>query len=246
MKETIYTIPVNDAFAVGGFCPLCTLQQTLDEQMLEYHLGPSLMEPDVRAKTNELGFCRQHLERMYVRDSNRLGLGLMLHTHLSELRKESLERIRTALPGRRKGLFGSREDYSGALRAAADLIEKRAASCAICTRVTATMNRYLDVILNEYVVDPAFRQRFAAARGFCQPHTALLLRGAAEHLNQNQAADFLECLLKMQQDRLDSLVGDVEWFTLKYDYRNQDKDWRNSRDALPRAIRQLSGPSDVD
>ena len=38
-----------------------------------------------------------------------------------------------------------------------------------------------------------------------------------------------------------TLRNDVEWFTLKYDYRNHQADWKNSKDALPRAIRKLGG-----
>jgi len=61
MKEKIYTIPVNDAYAAAGRCPLCTLEATMTGQLLEYYLGPALMEPDVRKATNDKGFCREHL-----------------------------------------------------------------------------------------------------------------------------------------------------------------------------------------
>ena len=34
---------------------------------------------------------------------------------------------------------------------------------------------------------------------------------------------------------------DLEWFTLKFDYRNQDKPWGNSRNALERTVNRLRG-----
>lgn len=34
---------------------------------------------------------------------------------------------------------------------------------------------------------------------------------------------------------------ELEWFTLKFDYRYQDQPWKNSRDALPRTILKVNG-----
>ncbi|MCR5520278.1 MAG: DUF6062 family protein, partial [Lachnospiraceae bacterium] len=34
---------------------------------------------------------------------------------------------------------------------------------------------------------------------------------------------------------------DVEWFTDKFDYRNVDAPWKNSKDALVRGILKLNG-----
>lgn len=241
MKEKIYTIPVNDAFAVTDACPLCTLEQTLNLQLLDYYLGPSLMEPDVRQKTNKKGFCRDHLSQLYNREINRLGLGLMLHTHMADLVGDISPELEKSVPSGQTALFGKKKDYRQILQVAADRIEARANSCVICDRIAETMERYLDVIFYEYVTSAEFRQRFAAVNGFCLPHLALLLRGAAKYLNQKQAAVFVTALTEVQKRSLETLRDDVEWFTLKFDYRNHDKSWKNSKDALPRSIRRLRG-----
>ncbi len=65
--ETIYTIPVNEAFEASAAdkscgCPICALYNKLEEDELDLILGASMMEPDVRVKTNEQGFCEKHLE----------------------------------------------------------------------------------------------------------------------------------------------------------------------------------------
>ena len=35
------------------------------------------------------------------------------------------------------------------------------------------------------------------------------------------------------------LEGEIEWFTKKFDYRNSDKPWGNSRDAVKRSVNKL-------
>ena len=39
---------------------------------------------------------------------------------------------------------------------------------------------------------------------------------------------------------MDEMIKDIEWFTLKFDYRNKDKSWGNSKTAIPMAISLLS------
>ncbi len=92
MKENIYTIPVMDAFKEANECPFCFMYHTLEKkQAMNFVLGPSYMETDVRKKTNELGFCKEHLTKLYGQ-KNRLGLALMLHSHMN-VTKDSLEKL---------------------------------------------------------------------------------------------------------------------------------------------------------
>ena len=68
--EKIYTIPVNEAFDACAEdnekgCPFCEMYRVLQEKELEIILGASMMEPDVRIKTNKQGFCRGHYEKMF-------------------------------------------------------------------------------------------------------------------------------------------------------------------------------------
>ncbi len=240
MKEKIYMIPVNDAYRSSQGCPLCLLKKTVEASSLDYYLGPSLMEPDVRVSTNETGFCGRHLKQMYGKEINRLGLGLMLHTHIKDLRKDLGQTIEDAAPAP-GGLFKGRDrDYRKNLEAAAARIEGRADSCIICDKINRTMERYLDVLLWMFFEDPAFRPLFESQTHHCLHHTAFLLRGAAKYLNQNQAAEFVSVLAKNQNGGMDQMIADVEWFTLKFDYRNKDKPWGNSKNAIPRAISLLS------
>ena len=46
MAEQIYTIPVNDAFDSGCECPVCAMNRELENNAIEYTMGPSYMEDD--------------------------------------------------------------------------------------------------------------------------------------------------------------------------------------------------------
>lgn len=243
VREQIYTIPVNDAFAQTERCPLCELEEQRTEALLDFYLGPSLMEADHRLTTNEKGFCREHLAAMYNSQKNRLGLGLMLHTHLLDIIPHTEKTLTEATPEEKKAGFFSRgkSDWKAELHEGAEELRRRVNSCVICERLEETMQRYMDVIFWQYSEDEDFRRKFQNGQGFCLKHTADLLDGAAHFLKQKEAAAFVQALKNLQMRQLESLCGDVEWFTLKFDYRNQNEPWKNSKDALPRAIRRLEG-----
>lgn len=67
MKETIYTIPLNDAFHAEDECPFCRLERDAEQHALEFILGKqsSYMEDDIRMETDRIGFCRHHYKMMY-------------------------------------------------------------------------------------------------------------------------------------------------------------------------------------
>jgi hypothetical protein len=87
VRETIYSIPINESFEVlDGQCPVCRLHKKLTDDTLDYTLGPAMMEPDVRQRTNALGFCAEHLDAL-VKRQKRLPLALILETHIQALMK---------------------------------------------------------------------------------------------------------------------------------------------------------------
>ena len=86
--EKIYTIPVNEAFeksAEDGACgcAFCTLYNKLEFNEIDAVLGAAMMEPDIRMETNKKGFCKEHFDIMFGY-KNRLGLALILESHLGE------------------------------------------------------------------------------------------------------------------------------------------------------------------
>ena len=77
MKETIYTIPLNDAFHAEDECPFCRLERDAEQHALEFILGKqsSYMEDDIRMETDRMGFCKAHM-KMVFDQNNKLGLAL--------------------------------------------------------------------------------------------------------------------------------------------------------------------------
>jgi hypothetical protein len=85
MKETIYSIPISESFEIlDNQCPVCRLHRKLFDDTLDYTLGPAMMEPDVRQRTNALGFCAAHLAEL-IKRQKRLPLSLILETHIQTL-----------------------------------------------------------------------------------------------------------------------------------------------------------------
>lgn len=103
------------------------------------------------------------------------------------------------------------------------------------------MARYVETICYLYKKDESFRKAFGESKGVCMRHYPLLLRGAGQHLSGTVQLDFLTALLDVQERNLARMEHDLEWFTLKFDYRNQDKPWGESRDAVERSLNKLQG-----
>lgn len=101
MKEKLHTIPLMDAFKADNECPFCYVERSLEEHAIDFVLGPgaSYMEPDFRAETDAMGFCRTHFKKMYEY-GNRLGTGLIMKTHFQKLNQELNEQIKMFAPSR--------------------------------------------------------------------------------------------------------------------------------------------------
>ena len=82
---------------------------------------------------------------------------------------------------------------------------------------------------------------FEKSKGFCLPHLALVLEMADKTLSAQQAQEFKKAAASLEIENLKRVEKELEWFTLKFDYRNADKPWGNSQDAPERAINKLQG-----
>ena len=253
MKEKIYTIPVSDAFAVDCECPLCVLEQKLEDESIEYALGASLMEPDKRQETNELGFCKAHFEAMYNKQVNRLGLALMIDTFLQEKNARIKKIYESKVNSLEKdAAVGLVKNISNKLSSKQTDTEKLVAelvqelnniekSCTICKKLEHTIDRYVDVIFYLYFKEPDFRQIFHSKKGFCLKHLSLLLGSTKKYLNSSQTAIFTKNIMEMQLPHLARIEKEVDWFTKKFDYRFNDAPWGNSKDAIIRSIKKIRG-----
>ncbi len=258
MAETIYTVPVSEAFEADCECPVCELRRRFENETVDYFAGPSLMEPDTRIVTNDTGFCSRHFGMLFTSQANKLGLGLTLDTYM----QEQISRIKKYAGGVRldlsedsedgaeqapakKGLFKKKAAAPSGAKNLAGYIRKHECECAVCKKLDYTMDRYIDIIFHMYRGDKNFREKFRNTKGFCLPHTALLIETSGKKLSGRAADEFCETVSALLIKNLERIEKEVDWFTKKFDYRNVDKDWGNSRDALQRGIQKMTGNIDV-
>ena len=140
-----------------------------------------------------------------------------------------------------KKISGGQSDLQHSLSNLTDWMREHLNGCVICDRIQYSLNRYAYTLIHLWENDKDFREVFQKSRGFCFSHFPLVLDMAAERLNHTRLIEFLKEILPVQEKNLDRLEKELEWFTQKFDYRNQDKPWGNSRDALPRMLQKLTG-----
>ncbi|MBQ9983418.1 MAG: hypothetical protein IJP29_02390 [Lachnospiraceae bacterium] len=230
MKEQLYTIPVNDAFQSDCECPLCKMKQELEKNAIEYTLGPSYMEDDNRAMTDEAGFCEKHIQDLYL-EKNRLGLALILSTHMAKVTKDLKELSAGANPSG-KSLF-KKATGTGSIGAYVDRLSH---TCFICNRMNNTFDRYVDTILHLYKKDSDFPTRLKNSKGFCTYHYAMLYEKACNTFSKDVLDQFLTDIDEVYFNNMERMQEDIEWFINKFDYRYQNEPWKNAKDALPRAV----------
>ncbi|MCL2462459.1 MAG: DUF6062 family protein [Defluviitaleaceae bacterium] len=233
MKETIYTIPITDAFARESECPFCAMFRKLEDDAVDFITGPACMDDDVRMLTNEAGFCAEHYRRLYA-GQNRLPLALLLQTHIQRINR-AFPKDAPAAKARR---FGKR-DKAAEPSITAEL-RKFHGSCYICGRVKATFERYIDNFFYMWKHMPEFAETVKNCRGFCLEHFADLMEAGEKLLSADEYRRFAEAVLPLQRDAMRRLEADVDRFVAKFDYRNADMPWDGAQDAVVRAIARLA------
>jgi len=225
--EQIYTIPVNEAFELSGAdkscgCPFCTLYNKRENDELDLILGASMMEPDVRIKTNKEGFCKTHYDMMFTR-KNRLGMALTLESHLNELAEDI----------KPQKLFAPKTPK------AVTRIAELEGNCYLCRRIEFNFAHMIETAVLLWESEEAFKKKLDAIPYFCLPHYRRMLEYAQRRLSKKDFAEFNAKCEKIENTYLDELRGDVSWFCKKFDYRYDEEPWYNSKDAVERAMKFL-------
>ena len=246
MRETIDTMPLWDAFRQTELCPFCFLENHLQNLYLDMYLGDSVMEPDVRVQTNRNFFCREHTGLLYEQKVSKLGLALMSHTHLLEVQQQALTQmdaiekaLRDSAPVLKR--VGAAKDINVQLAQPEKTVEQRERDCVICARMDTHMKRYYETARHMWTHDAEFRQLFDQCTGFCLCHWSALLADAQGLMLSGGERDFILKLNEIEKKALAKMASDLEWFTKKFDYRNANAPWKDSKDALPRALNLLKG-----
>lgn len=229
MKERIYSIPLTDALKENCGCILCSLEKKLEEDALNYFLGPAMMEPDTREITNEKGFCRRHLPMLFDK-GNRLGLALVLETHVKELSSKMIA-------DKKSGFM--KKGYDAGLTAK-KLLECTK-SCALCDKMNAQMEDAAGNLAYLWVQESDFRDLFMLQGTLCPEHAGLVLSVCEKEINGKLRDAFIESILFCQQKQLDGMYKDLHDFVLSFDYRNADKPLsKEATESVQNAVKYLS------
>ncbi len=244
MKEKLYTIPVNDAVSAGDECPICNAERSLERDAIDYAIGPgaSYMESDIREMTDKAGFCRRHFQMMFDY-GNSLGNALILSSHIRKAAAGLKKEMSSYRPAH-SSLFskGGAQSASNVGKYIGDLEDK----CFVCNYYRDTYRRYIATFFYLYDSDDAFAAKIAEGKGFCLPHMKELIDLAPEYLKKDKLEQFTKTLFEVQERNLDRIQEDIDWFVEKFKYENKDKDWKESKDAIPRAIQKIAGGYPAD
>ncbi len=225
---------VHDAYAQSGECPLCTLREAAEATYLLSFQRSRVMEPNVRVQTNAIGFCPDHYGKLY-RGENKLGLGLVVHTHLQETLpgiRAAMERIAAPGTGRR-----AQERIAEAAESLGDLRDR----CFICDMLRTDIDRYIFTILYLWSKDPEFPSRFRASRGFCLGHFLDTLRAAPRLLRGDRAQRWTSEAVGLMVSSFEGLEKDLFSFTQLYRSENTSLGTDGERTALGRTLQKLAG-----
>lgn len=229
MKEKLYTIPLSEAFEENSECPFCSLYNQLEKRAIEYTLGPSYMEPDVRIKTNKLGFCKEHYLKMY-NIKNRLGLSLMVSSHIDDIINEYESFYKTEYFSEKKGIFSKKKLCSD------NMMHNLLNSCFICDKISTDMDKFFDTFIFMWRKENEFRDKVLSSNAFCLQHFDKIINLAYKKMSANEFEEFFEILFEKQKSNFIRVKEELDWFIQKFDYRFKDEPWKNSKDALKRAI----------
>lgn len=226
MREDITSIPVSEVFEPKDGCPICRMRDLLEKRVAEYITGAAMMEPDVRIETNRLGFCYDHY-RLILKQRNRLGVALMLESHLAEMEKEIFKGAPLI------GKSGKKQAKSAA---------ERTDTCFLCQQVDWAMRRMLATACRLWENEEDFRHLFSEQPHLCLPHFTALVSAAEAGMSKKRVPEFAKAAAALSQRKINELHDDVAHFCKMFDYRSSSEgaDWGNSRDAVERSIQYLT------
>jgi hypothetical protein len=216
-------------------CPLCSMRKLLETNAIDFTMGPSYMEDDIREETSRLGFCDKHLEQLY-KNQNRLGLALILKTHIDKIVKNVEKHTHSGIKLSSPSLFRKKGETAGVVSYLNELEQ----TCFVCDKINNTFDRYIATIFHLYHTEESFRNRFKKSKGFCTSHYKVLYSTATEYLSGEELNGFLKLLNDLYLENMKRVREDLEWFINKFDYRYAEEPWKNAKDALPRSMQKTN------
>lgn len=205
MRQDITTIPISDIFEPKQGCPLCRMRAMLEQRLVEYITGAAMMEPDVRAETNRLGFCGHHFQQIRQTGS-RLSVALILESHLKEIENQ---------------LFPANRQPEKKQIA---LAHQQISSCFLCEKIEQNLSHLLETLFVLWNQEESFRTLYRQQEFLCLPHYTRLMQ-ESNKVTRSQRQAFQQATAQLARQQLHLLSQDITKFCSMFDYRNKDGDW---------------------
>ncbi|MGE3267298.1 MAG: DUF6062 family protein [Chloroflexota bacterium] len=209
-----------EAFGQPG-CPVCRLATEAVDAYLTSVCYEQVNDLDLREQLRSAGgFCRPHAERFIKQRLGQLAAAIVYRDVLNTARK----RLAGGWAGRSRsmlaGLFGRGRT---SVRTVPD--------CPGCEAEREAEGRYLTALRNR-LTDPAVRARYQAGDGLCLPHIEQALQA-----DDAGAAALAEAAVEM----LGTIVGELDEYIQKHDYRFHTAVWDGGEDTPERAVERAVG-----
>ena len=232
MPTHIETAPVLEAVRQPDECPFCQLRRMIEQQTVERYLGGSVMEPDIRIKTNAVGFCREH-HRQLMAQKDYHGYALMMQTRLKTVGEQLAPSIQALSGG---GLFEKKN-----LAAAQRRFAEASGRCLICENLNDSIARYMETFMKLYREEGAFRADYERGVGVCLYDLPLLLDKAQSHLPPQARKTLLAAVAKQLDSAFGTTQADLDALCSSFHYGSEHKNNPRIHQALERAVNFLRG-----
>lgn len=212
---------IKDKFKVDCECPLCEIQQIVEEQFLHEFLNDAVMEDNSRIRVGKYGFCAKHFDMLFSRQ-NKLSVALQIGTRVDVLSKY-LDELSSAKSAKK----------------IANALSDAQKSCVICSLTEESMVKYYKTIAQMFEREKTFYKTLISSKGFCLHHYSELLRysNSAGFMKN----EYVKILSGVQKRNVERLKGELKDFCDKHDYRNALKPLGTAETALPRMREKLYG-----
>jgi hypothetical protein len=210
-----------EAFGQPG-CPVCRLSTEAVDAYLTSVCYEQVNDLDLREQLRTAGgFCRAHAERFIKQRLGQLAAAIVYRDVLNTARKRIA--AGKGFGGRSKlaALFGGR------------VRPQTLPACPGCEAETEAEGRYLTALRNR-LVDPAVRAKYLAGDGLCLPHIDQALQADD---------DGARALAGAAVEMLGTIVGELDEYIKKHDYRFTTPVWNGGEDTPERAVERAVGHS---
>ena len=251
MKEQLYTIPLMDAFRADDECPFCYIERNVEQNALDFVLGQdaSYMQDHVRMETDRIGFCRKHYEKMYAYGET-LANALIIETRLKFLLEEMKKELKRFSPNRKMGLKDKVYkdlEVSKNNNNVSQWIREKEETCYICDHIKRNYDRYIETFFYLYKRgEKEFVDLVKNGKGMCLHHFADIMDAAPLYLSGKEQQSLRNILFPQMIENMERILEDIDWLEKKFDYRYKDAEWKNSRDAVQRAMQKINGGYPAD